>query len=293
MQQNEKFKDRLFRYRYLYRVRQTEKSKNKFLGALVTDISEIRDDIRVMEYKGQKKYASRNVYVGNIEKANRIFCTYYDAPLHHFGPYTFFDRKVQAKRTSRFILVSSIVAILVGLLVTLSYMQTGGGAFTLVSWQSFLIALIYGGYFYFLGKVTMGMTMRNTLVRNTSSVLTLLTLMEEIKDGKTAFAFLDDGAFGDNGLESLQTAHNRNAKIFYLDSVGSNAPLQAIGKDFPAEKLAELTIAQHETNQKINYLVSARTSVDGTQQSFYLTKTDLNQKELNTENMTKVLELFR
>lgn len=293
MQQNEKFKDRLFRYRYLYRVRQTEKSKKNFLAALVTDISEIREDIRVMEYRGQKKYASRNVYVGSIENAERIFCTYYDAPLQHFGPYTFFDQTVQAKRTTRFIVASSLVFILLGLIPTLLYMQSGGNMFTLVSWQSFLVALVYGGYFYLLGKVTLGLPRRNTLVRNTSSVLTLLTLMEETKDSKTAFAFLDDGTFGENGLDAMRAGLNRNAKIFYLDSVGADAPLRAIGNDFSSAELGDLGILHHDTDQKINYLISARITEDGPRPSFYLSKTDLNQKELNLGNITKILELVK
>ena len=47
MEQSEVFKDWLFRYQYVYRLRRTEKSKKRFLAALVTDIAKIREDVRV------------------------------------------------------------------------------------------------------------------------------------------------------------------------------------------------------------------------------------------------------
>ena len=102
MQQNEKFKDWLFRYQSIYRVRRTEKSKRRFLSALVTDLSEMREDVQVIEYNRQKKYASRNVYVGDIDKADQIICTYYDTPIQHFGPYILFDRRRTGKTNNQF-----------------------------------------------------------------------------------------------------------------------------------------------------------------------------------------------
>jgi hypothetical protein len=97
MEQSEVFKDWLFRYQYVYRLRRTEKSKKRFLAALVTDIAKIREDVRVIEYDQQKKYASRNVYVGNIKQADRVICTFYDTPPESIGSYQLFDRKDQAK----------------------------------------------------------------------------------------------------------------------------------------------------------------------------------------------------
>lgn len=54
MEQTEGFKDWLFRYQYVYRLRRTEKSKKRFLAALVTDIAKMRKDVRVIEYDQQK-----------------------------------------------------------------------------------------------------------------------------------------------------------------------------------------------------------------------------------------------
>ncbi|NSA02101.1 hypothetical protein FHU26_002535 [Clostridium beijerinckii] len=49
------FNDRLARYSFMYRSRNSNKEKTRFLKALVTDISQVRKDISVIEYSNQKK----------------------------------------------------------------------------------------------------------------------------------------------------------------------------------------------------------------------------------------------
>ncbi|SEL06385.1 hypothetical protein SAMN04488700_0803 [Carnobacterium iners] len=293
MQQNEKFKDWLFRYQYIYRIRSTDKSKGRFLSALVTDISEMREDVQVVEYNRHKKYALRNVYVGNIEKADRIICTYYDTPPKSYGAYELFNLKEQKKRTLSFILVSSILMILLGIVGTLVYMQYATNAFDLTSFSTILIVLIYGIYFLLLGKVAKGLPSRKTLVRNTSSILALLEIISETKDEKTAFAFIDEGSFGEVGLEALSASHKEKATMFILDSIGSEAPLHISGNDFSKKKVAELKIDHPSSNQNFNYVFSARILEKESESNYYLEKSDLKRKTLNMQNLTKVVELFK
>ncbi|WP_192988064.1 hypothetical protein [Carnobacterium mobile] len=295
MQQNENFKDWLFRYQYIYRIRRTEKNKRRFLSALVTDISEMREDIQVIEYNRHKKYASRNVYVGDIEKADQIICTYYDTPLKSIGSYVLFNRKEQGKRTTKFILGSSILMILAGIIGTLIFMRYVSEALDLASLRTVFIVLAYGIYFFLLGKITKGLSSRKTLVRNTSSVLTLLAMISEIKEKRTAFAFIDEGSFGESGLKALNTSHKKQANIFFLDSIGADAPLHALGNGFSRAKVSELKIDHLTSDQGINYIFSARTSEKETKikTKFYLDKSDLEQKNLNMDNVTRVVELFK
>lgn len=293
MQQNEKFKDWLFRYQSFYRVRRTDKSKRRFISALVADISDMRQDVQVIEYNRHKKSASRNVYVGDIEKADRIICTYYDTPIQHFGPYILFDRKEQEKRTTSFIMVSSALLILAGIAGTLLYMRYASDAGALISVRNLVIALAFGGYFYLLGKVTKGSANRKTLIRNTSSVLAMLAMIGEAKGEKTAFAFVDEGSFGESGLEAMRTPGNKQAKIFFLDCIGADAPLHTRGNDFSEAKLSELGIDHQSSDERVNYIFSARTSEKEQKTQFYLDKSDLNQKTLSMENITKVMEVCR
>ncbi|MGX7126330.1 hypothetical protein [Enterococcus viikkiensis] len=290
MDQTEVFKDWLFRYQYIYRLRRTEKSKKRFLTALVTDIAKLREDIRVVEYNQQKKYAARNVYVGNLKKANRVICTSYDTPPESIGSYHLFDRKDQAKKTTTFILLSTLVTIAIGALGTVVYMRISPDSFQFNSLSTLLIVAIYAGYFALFGKITKGLSTRKTLVRNTSSILAMLKMIAENNQGTVAYAFLDEGSYGNAGLEELQSQVKGSCKIYYLDSVGASAPLHLVGK-FPNTKMDHEKVTYHASNEKVSYLFSAR--IDQKDQSFYLAKADLKEKKINMENVSLVADLLQ
>lgn len=290
MEQSEVFKDWLFRYQYVYRLRRTEKSKKRFLAALVTDIAKMREDVRVIEYDQQKKYASRNVYVGNIKQADRVICTFYDTPPESIGSYQLFDRKDQARKTTTFILASTLIAILLGVIGTLIYMRLSPDSFQLNSLSTIMIMLIYAGYFILLGKITKGLSNRKTLVRNTSSILAMLKMIAENKQKNIAYAFLDEGSYGNKGLEELQRQVNGHCKIYYLDSVGATAPLHLVGK-LPSNKKIGENVEYQEADQKVSYLFSARK--DQTNAAFYLNPADLKKKQLNMDNIVTVTNLFQ
>ncbi|MBO0458913.1 hypothetical protein JZO77_19450 [Enterococcus hulanensis] len=290
MEQTEGFKDWLFRYQYVYRLRRTEKSKKRFLAALVTDIAKMREDVRVIEYNQQKKYAARNVYVGNIKQADRVICTFYDTPPESFGSYQLFDRKDQAKKTTRFILASTIVAILLGIIGTLIYMRLSPNSFQLNSIGTLGIVAIYAAYFALLGKVTKGLSNRKTLVRNTSSILAMLKMIAENKQKNIAYAFLDEGSYGNKGLDELQDQVKNHCKIYYLDSVGASAPLHLIGESPNSSKING-NVDYQAADQKVSYLFSARK--DQEHAGFYLNPADLKEKQLNMENIATVTSLFQ
>ncbi|MGL9727845.1 hypothetical protein [Enterococcus sp. DIV0756] len=290
MEQSEVFKDWLFRYQYVYRLRRTEKSKKRFLAALVTDIAKMREDVQVIEYDQQKKYASRNVYVGNIKQADRVICTFYDTPPESIGSYQLFDRKDQARKTTTFILASTLIAILLGVIGTLIYMRLSPDSFQLNSLSTIMIMLIYAGYFILLGKITKGLSNRKTLVRNTSSILAMLKMIAENKQKNIAYAFLDEGSYGNKGLEELQRQVNGHCKIYYLDSIGATAPLHLVGK-LPSNKKIGENVEYQEADQKVSYLFSARK--DQTNAAFYLNPADLKKKQLNMDNIVTVTNLFQ
>ena len=113
MKKNELFRDWEFRYRYIYRKRRTKKSKQRFLSALVSDIYSMRTDVTVTAYD-TLAYRSKNIYVGDIEKAEKVICTYYDTPVHALGSYFMFDWKDQRKKTIYSILLSFILLFSLG-----------------------------------------------------------------------------------------------------------------------------------------------------------------------------------
>lgn len=288
----ERQKDWLFRYQYIYRVRNSEKNKQRFLTALVADLSAIREDITVIEYDRQKKSANRNVYVGNIEEAQEIICTYYDTPIKSFGPYVFFNREAQKKQTLIYLLSSSLLLILIGLILTALYMKQVTNPFDFSSGWTWLAMGGFGSFFYLLSQYTKGKASKKTLIRNTSSIIATLSLLEKNNQKKRAYAFIDEGCYGNRGLKELLRTVRKDSRIVLLDSIGSDAPLWAMGQGFSDEKLVKNGIQLKPIEQRVNYVISANERSDGANTALFLTKKDLNQKELNQENLNKVLALL-
>ncbi|WP_440897253.1 hypothetical protein ACS127_04640 [Amphibacillus sp. Q70] len=251
----------------------------------------MRQDIKVIEHKQNKKNNLKNVYVGDIETADQIICTYYDTPPQSFGPYYLFDRKRQSKAITKFILVSSLFTLLVGTLLTLFYMKNSHNAFDFTSFNTVFVMVCYGIYFYLLSKVAKGLSNRNNLVRNTSSILTLLALIDEVKSKKIAFAFVDEGCFGEAGLEAVKETCKASAKIYWLDCVGADLDLHFIGHVMNKKKLTDFTVHPYSTSQ-VNYIFSGRSLKADQELQYYLEKSELKQKALNSENLTKIIKLF-
>lgn len=284
------FNDRLARYTFMYRSRYSDKEKTRFLKALVTDISQVRKDISVIEYSSQKKCSSRNVYVGDIEKADQIVCTYYDTPPAYFGDYILFNRKKQGKQTSKAIFCASLIWVLLGIIITLLYMKMFSSQFVLFSLQTACIALAYGGYFIILSRLSKGMWNRKNLIRNTSSVLCLLQMLTENKNQKkVAYAFIDEGCYGERGLDVLMSSIKKNSKVYYLDSIGADDSLNVMGQQFKKELVESKKIRYILPKDKINYLFCADINQD---KEFYLAKSKLNKKSLNYDNFNQIIELL-
>lgn len=287
---NDIFNDRLARYSFMYRSRNSNKEKTRFLKALVTDISQVRKDISVIEYSNQKKFSARNVYVGNIEKADQIVCTHYDTPPAYLGDYVLFDRKKQQKQTTKAVLCTSLIWVFLGILGTLLYMKLVSAPFVLFSVQTACLALIYGGYFVVLSKLSKGAWNPKNLIRNTSSVLCLLQMLTENKNQKkVAYAFVDEGCYGERGLDVLMSSVKKNAKVYYLDSIGADATLNVMGQQFKKEVAESKKIRYVSPKDEINYLFCADMNQD---KEFYLDKSKLNKKNLNYDHFNQIIELL-
>lgn len=294
MQKKERFQDWLFRYQYVYRLRRTHKQKTRFISAVIADILPMREDVQVIEYNQQKRTSSRNIYIGDVENAERVVCTYYDTPPRHVGAYTLFQRKEQAKATTKFILLGTVSLIFIGLMATIVYLMKHALVFDVTTFSTWLVIAVFASYFYFLGKVTQGLSNRKNLVRNTSSILTLLAMMEE-PDEKTAYALIDEGCFGEQGVTVLQSVTKRNCEVYLLDSVGAKAPLRVLGtpkKTSEAAKKAGIEVVSEQLLEKQPmYLFSGENQAETT--GFYLSREVLDQKELNMENIVKVMTFFK
>ena len=273
------FKDRLFRYSILLKDRNSKKRKKLFLKTLLIDIITNREDVMIMEYKLNKNKTIENLYVGDIESADYIVCTYYDTPLYYFGKYVLFNRDIQAKYTYITNGFLSLLWITLGVFFTYFYFNIFGNRSSILI--NILIIFLYIIYFLILSKISKGRLKLATNIRNTSSVLCLLEMIK-YKNNKVAFAFIDDGCFNDESLKKIVVASKKSAKIYYLDSIGTNMEINFIGKDFQSKSI----FYDDKLLGRINYIFCARKN-----KNYYLLKRDING-QLNLRNIEKVISKF-
>lgn len=289
MNSDEQLKDWYIRYNMILKKRYTKKQKKRFLQSFSADIASMRSDTKLDTFKIRKNDSEEytNFYVGDIEKARTIFCTYYDTPAVHSNSYVFFDKEQQQKNTIKFIIFSSSLYLLLGLIFTwflaIPVLQQNN----LWSFPFIASILFYIVYFYFFRKFTTGWPARKNLVRNTSSVLLLLQTIQSCKQKNIAYAFLDAGCKNDAGLKRLLKISKEKGNIYVLDSIGSNQELFQISKNSVVnfEDTVEITARPNkELDNRLTYLISARQK-NG---KFQLNKEDLKQTTLGISNMSSL-----
>ncbi|MGI6512605.1 MAG: hypothetical protein ACOX1W_09365 [Catenisphaera adipataccumulans] len=254
------WKDWVVRYTTLYRKRFTKKQKEKFLRAFVTEISILRSDVKVFDLDD----AGKAVFVGDVEHAKRVICTYYDTPPAPIRDYIYFQWEPKLWPH----ILASVLLLAAGILGTMYYAKTVGTSFTLFSVQTLLIIAIYIVYFWLLRNVASGNLNGKTAIRNTSSVLLLLDLLS--KDSADAYAFVDYGCFGLAGVKAVRKHMKKNAKLLYLDCVGAKQPIQTIQKE------------------KVTYLFSAQKAGD----HYILKSDDLREQNLDLKQIQKVKKIL-
>lgn len=282
---SENFKDWQFRYQYLYATRRSEKSKKRFIGALVTDLSQLGVTPQVIEFDRQKKSASRNIYVGDLKKAKKVICTYYDTPPSFLGDYVLFDRKVQSRKTIAFLVITTVAAALLGLAGVMLAIKNELFAFDFSQPKTYLGIALLLLFFWGFGQVARGLSNRRNLIRNTSTILMMLAMMEKEQNPDIAYDFIDEGSFGERGLAVLQESLGKGTVVYLLDSVGADAPLYFKGRQ--TAPFAKQAVSQ-PPQVKVNYVFTSETGSEG----FYLSKALLKKKELNMENLHQVMAAF-
>ena len=220
MEKNRQMNDWIVRYGFLLRKRNTDKQKDKFIQTFLADVLNIRDDINVIEVK-EKKRKYHNIYIGDVSKADKIITTYFDTPIVSFGDYSFTDTEKNKRNTLNRMAFESVVSLCMGLGIFFFLMRVFTG--TLLTTVLTVFALVF---FYVFNGIVKGRACRNTQVRNTSSVIEVLSLLEKYKNNKkVTFAIVDGGCTNEIGLLALKNSVKSQSKIYELDSVGANVAL--------------------------------------------------------------------
>lgn len=288
MDSNKK-KDWFFRYNHILKKRFTPKQKERFIQSVSSDIFEMREDIFVTEIQYNKKEETnaKNIYVGDVRKADIIIASYYDTPANYLGPYRFFDTDGMRKQTLRLNLLTSILLFLIGILFTIFVTIPVLNNFSSINFYTILIVIFYLLFFYLLRKAASGLAKRDNLVRNNSSLLLILDLISSIKSKDVAFAFVDKGSQNMLGLEALKKSAKANSKIYYLDSIGSKQKLYSISSEPVSESIKQLDL-KFDQDKRVSYIISAEIKDNKP----ILTKESQQIDAINQENVTIIKNIF-
>ncbi|MFL2098502.1 hypothetical protein ACEN4B_08840 [Marinilactibacillus psychrotolerans] len=287
MESEELQKDWFIRYNYILGTRQTDKQKGKFIDSILFDLEKLGKKAYVHPF-GQNNYG-KNIYVGNVKKAKKIICTYYDTPISQHKSYHLNKYELNKKNTVKSIAIQSIIFLGIGLLFTLFVGIPIYQVYNFVSLPSILTTFFYAFYFIILKKISTGWPEKNNSVRNTSSLLLLLQFMNQYHTKGTAFALLDSGTYNQAGLDEL--IQDCQGEIYLLDSVGADQPMYQISEN---KQLFVLDSPVIQVEKKITDFknVLTLTSMGKNDQSFQLERDSLKQKEINETNMNMAFEFL-
>lgn len=291
MSQKEQIKDWLLRYGALLKKRYTRKQKDRFLDSLTADLHPVREDIELTSFNRYEddKQTYRNLYVGDLNKAKKVICTYYDTPAALLGSYSFFEIDSQKRKTTLSIIGTSVIWFIVGLLFTILIGIPTFQNNDFFSFQSLVVMLVYVLYFYLLNKFRKGFAEKHTWIRNTSSILMLLDKITYSDSKDTAYAFLDAGCTNQAGLTKL--LKTTDAKIVMLDSIGSSYPLYQISSSkrmFHSFEQIEPIDKEKLGKENLLYIISGKK----TDSQVILPRNELKKTQLNDDNMNNVMNFL-
>ena len=255
MESNRQMNDWIVRYGFLLKKRNTDKQKDKFIQTFLSDVLNIRDDINVIEIE-EKKRKYHNIYIGDVSKADKIITTYFDTPIVSFGDYSFTDTEKNKRNTLTRIAFESVASLCIGLGIFFFLMRVFEGTLLTTVLTVFALA-----FFYVFNGIVKGRPSSKTQVRNTSSIIEVLSLLEKYKKNKrVAFAVVDGGCTNGIGFVALDSVganttltvtEDSNQKSFKI-----HPDLDSLGNVILSEKIDdELLIRQR---QKIETILEER-----------------------------------
>lgn len=256
--EKETIQDLILRYGVILKKRNTEKQKTAFLRAAQKQLEEagFTVDITCVAASIMKREAMHtyNLYAGDFNHAEIVFVTYYDTPLLQLLPR---EQKAFASNWSQgnFLLHTLLFLLCILVIVFLLYsgvipnLQRYG---FMSIWGAVLVLVCLSG-FYIVRQMRGGMAAGNTMVRNSSSLITLFALASELSEQEkehVAFALIDEGTRSEYGLCMLQEyIGRRSIQRIYLDSIGNVGQLQGFADQQMMTRFQEQLIKHMNWNE--------------------------------------------
>lgn len=262
--------DWLVRYQHIFGRRHSKVQKTRFLKSLAADLKQSGMPVYTLDLKEAGKNTCPILVAGDLKKAAKIIVTYYDSDYALLNKNMLSDKKanekpVFTKMGAAIVLWLVLLGLWLAAYFTFRLPTASMISFETVFWASGFLAL------YFLArKIRFGGVYKPSLAKNTSSILCMLEMMYENANRNTAYVFCDEGCLNEAGLQQIQEAASKKAKIYYLDSIGANL-------DLHTKKAGNVT-----------YIAACR--ING--EEWFLNKQDMESAELNRTNMDQVQKII-
>lgn len=232
----EMLQDWLFRYQYIFKSRNTMAGKRRFLDAIAAEAAASSLPAALDLFPVSGKETGINLYLGDLEHAKKVLCTYYDTPKGYLGSYTLFDRSRQQTQTLLFLALSGLLVM--AICTALMYVLLKRSASLPVIMLCVVLALLC---VWVLRSLMNGSVSTRGQSRNTASIAAILASMAKAQgQEEIAYAFLDYGCCSDRGLEQLKQKVDAG-RITYLDCIQKEEP-----RRLRREKVVYITSAREE-----------------------------------------------
>lgn len=214
------------RYGAFTRVRLSKNQKIRFLTTLFGDFKALGFSTGKIYKTNYKQNLSVISLIGNVQKSEFLYVTYYDTPVKNFSntSYEPFNESQLKNRTRRNYLIPMISVSVLFLTyvaaILVPILQKG-----IQHINQLVLILISFLLMLFLAKIVQygGIPSRNTLERNTSSIVTLLNFagsLNKMQKEKVSFAFIDYGTVNYLGYHVLkELMGNSKCKVVFLDNI--------------------------------------------------------------------------
>lgn len=228
--------DLILRYGLIFGKRFWAKQKLAFLRMFSKEVSQFGYylDAKLARLSLTKRQHRNfyNAYIGDLDSAKIIVCTYYDTGINSFNltaKYAFNSSFNAQHYWIRLLPVIGLflTAVLLNVLFFIPAMQQAG----MLSFLGAMSVITTCILFYFIVRYHGGIPNRNNFVCNSSSLILLLNLMKKCdkKQRKNiAFVLLDGGCSNPFGLRMFENYSKSvlKKKVIFIDSIGNGDDIQ-------------------------------------------------------------------
>ncbi len=203
-----------------YEIRKTKAQKTRFIEMLREKYG---DRLTVQETKSLPK--SRNIIIGDPEKAKTVFTAHYDT-----CPVMPFPNFITPLNIPVYILYQLLITVIIYLPIVILIVLVSNLAKNVPEPWGLLIyeVTLFGALFGIMALLLAGPANRHTVNDNTSGVISVLTLADRIDSPDVAFILFDNEEKGMQGSAAYAKEHKRtkaNTLIVNLDCVSDGDTL--------------------------------------------------------------------